>query len=70
MANPRLERLKNLQTATKEYVEAERKRLKNETDSLQSILNGRTAGKGIQRISTTVVAAAAYKDLDSYLKER
>lgn len=59
--------LQELRKTTKEYVAKERTRLQNEAATLKAILNGRTGGKGIQAVSTAVVAAVAKKDIKSYL---
>lgn len=63
----RLDMLKKLQATTKEYVTKEQTRLTNEVTVLTAVLKGRTGGKGIQAISTTVVAAVAQKNLAAYL---
>jgi hypothetical protein len=65
----RLDRIKALQKAAKEYVDAERKRLTNEAEVLKKILEGRLGGNGLQPINTKVIAAVAEKDLAEYLKE-
>jgi hypothetical protein len=62
-------RIKALQQSTHEYVAAEKKRIENEASVLKAILDGRTAGKGIQAKSTTTVAAVAEADLAAYLQE-
>jgi hypothetical protein len=59
--------LSQLKQATKEYVAKERTRLENEAKVLEAILAGRTGGRGIQAVSTTLVAAVARKDLANYL---
>lgn len=67
MMASRLELLRQLQSATKEYVKKERTRLQNEVSSLTAVLKGRTGGKGIQAIPTAVVASVAKKSLADYL---
>jgi uncharacterized protein YqeY len=64
----RLDRLKELQKSLKEYLANERKRLENEVSVLESILDGRTAGKGIQQVNTTTISSVAESDLAKYLK--
>ena len=64
----RLQRLRDLQKATRDYVSKERTRLENEAQVLKDVLDGRTARRGIQALSTSVVSAAAEKDLASYLR--
>ena len=64
----RLERLQDLEKATKEYVKNEKKRIENEVKVLEEVLKGRTAGAGIQANSVTVVAAVAQNDLAAYLR--
>jgi hypothetical protein len=63
----RMELLTALKKAAHEYTAKERTRLKNEVSVLKSILDGRTGGAGIQRISTDMVAAVAQQSLDAYL---
>ena len=63
----RLDMLKQLQSTTKEYVDKERTRLKNEAQVLTAVLKGRTGGKGIQATSTAVVTSVAQQNLASYL---
>jgi hypothetical protein len=65
----RLERLKKLRDATKEYVATEKKRIENEVSVLEAVLKGRTGGKGIQQNNTAVVSKAAEADLAAYLTE-
>lgn len=57
-----------MQDATKEYVKSEKKRLENEVKVLEAVLDGRTAGAGIQANSVAVVQAVAQSDLSAYLK--
>lgn len=64
----RLSRLEALQSTTKDYVKAEKKRIENEVKVLEAVLSGRTGGAGIQKISVAVVDAVANKDLADYLK--
>lgn len=64
----RAERLQALRDATHEYVAAEKKRIENEVAVLEAVLDGRTAGKGIQAQSTSTVAAVAQSDLTAYLQ--
>lgn len=64
----RQSRLQDLQDATKDYVKSEKKRLENEVKVLEAVLDGRTAGAGIQANSVTVVQATAESDLSAYLK--
>lgn len=64
----RKERLQALQSATRDYVKAETRRLQNEADFLEAVLKGRTGGEGVQQIGTAVVEAVASKDLAAYLK--
>jgi nitrogen fixation/metabolism regulation signal transduction histidine kinase len=64
----RAARVDSLQRATEEYVKVEKKRLENETKFLKAVLQGRTAGAGIQQNSVAVVQAVAESDLASYLK--
>jgi hypothetical protein len=63
----RLQRLQQLQQATHDYVGKEQTRIDNEVSSLQAILNGRTAGAGVQQSSNQVVQAVAQSDLTAYL---
>jgi hypothetical protein len=63
----RMELLNALKTAAHEYTAKERTRLKNEVLVLKSVLDGRTGGAGIQRLSTAMVSAAAQRSLDDYL---
>ena len=62
------QRLETLQIAVNEYYLAEKTRLTNEVEVLKAILDGRTAGKGIQRTGVAGVSRAVYTDLASYLK--
>lgn len=62
------DRIQSLQRTAKEYIDAERKRTENHVKVLEDVLNGRTAGKGVQKVSVKVVQAAADKDLATYLK--
>lgn len=64
----RTDRLNALRKAVHQYADAEKKRIENEVAVLQAVLNGRTAGKGIQQSSTTIVAAVAESDLAAYLQ--
>jgi hypothetical protein len=64
----RSSRLSDLETATKDYVKTEKKRLENEVKVLEAVLDGRTAGAGIQANSVAVVQAVAESDLSAYLK--
>lgn len=64
----RSSRLQDLQDATKEYVKSEKKRLENEVKVLEAVLQGRTAGAGIQANSVATVQAVAESDLAGYLK--
>jgi len=66
-AQLRLQRVQALQKATKDYVDKETKRLKNEVSVMQAILKGRTGGKGIQDLNTQVASAVAYNDMAAYL---
>lgn len=63
----RASRLKELQDATNQYVDAEKKRIENEVKFLEAVLKGRTAGAGIQANSVATVQAVAQSDLASYL---
>jgi hypothetical protein len=64
----RADRLSELESKTKEYVKKEKTRIENEVQVLEAVLKGRTGGAGVQKISVTVVTAAAENDLASYLK--
>lgn len=64
----RASRLKDLETATKDYVKSEKKRIGNEVKVLEAVLKGRTAGAGIQANSVAVVSAVALSDLAEFLK--
>lgn len=64
----RSSRLDDLKQAVDDYVSKEKTRIGNEVQVLKAILNGRTAGAGIQASSTAVVAAVAESDLTDYLK--
>lgn len=64
----RKQRLTSLQTAVNEYYTTEKKRLENEVKVLKAILDGRTAGKGIQKSGTATVSKAAQSDLAAYLR--
>lgn len=64
----RSSRLTDLQTATKDYVKNEKKRIENEVKVLEAVLQGRTAGAGIQANSVAVVSAVASSDLAAFLK--
>lgn len=64
----RSSRLTDLETATKDYVKNEKKRIENEVKVLEAVLQGRTAGAGIQANSVAVVSAVAFADLASFLK--
>lgn len=64
----RASRLKDLETATKDYVKNEKKRIGNEVKVLEAVLKGRTAGAGIQANSVAVVSAVAVSDLAAFLK--
>lgn len=64
----RTSRVKALEDAVKDYSKKEKTRIENEVKSLTAILSGRTGGAGIQKASTTVVAAVAFNDLQAYLK--
>jgi len=61
-------RLNDLKQAVHDYVDKEKTRIGNEVKVLKAILDGRTAGAGIQASSTAVVAAVAQSDLNDYLK--
>lgn len=63
----RSQRLQDLQTAVKQYVQNEQTRINNEVQVLTDVLNGRTGGAGVQQTSTAVVAAVAQNDLTDYL---
>lgn len=64
----RASRLKDLETATKNYVKSEKKRIENEVKVLEAVLKGRTAGAGVQANSVAVVSAVAVSDLAAFLK--
>ena len=64
----RAQRVQDLQNATNDYVQAEKKRIENEVKYLKSVLQGRTGGAGIQANSVAVVQAVAEADLAAYLK--
>ena len=64
----RTDRIEALESAVKDYVKEEKKRIENEVKVLEAILKGRTGGKGLQKSSASVVAAVAQNDLASYLK--
>lgn len=61
-------RLDALQAALTEYYDSEKKRLTNEASVLNAVLDGRTAGAGIQQGSVDVVSKAAESDLAAYLR--
>ena len=61
-------RLQDLEDTAKDYIKKERTRAENEVKSLQKILDGRTGGQAIQKVSVNIVAAVANKDLTTYLK--
>lgn len=61
-------RLDDLQSAVKDYVKSEKKRIENEVKVLEDILKGRTAGAGIQANTVKVVQAVAQSDLSAFLK--
>lgn len=63
----RSSRLDDLNSAVKDYVKAEKKRIENEVKVLEAVLKGRTAGAGIQANSVAVVQAVAESDLSDYL---
>ncbi len=63
----RASRLQQLQDATKQYVDSEKKRIENEVKVLEAVLQGRTAGAGIQTNSVATVQAVAESDLAAYL---
>ena len=65
----RQERLAALQQAMKDYAKEEKKRITNEVSVLTAVLQGRTGGKGIQKVGIKLVAAVASNDLSSFLKE-
>lgn len=68
-SSDRLARVQALQQATKQYIENEKQKIENEVSVMQSILNGRTGGAGVQAASTTAVAAVAQNDLSSFLNQ-
>lgn len=49
-------------------MKSEKKRLENEVKVLEAVLQGRTAGAGIQANSVATVQAVAESDLAAYLK--
>ena len=59
--------VKELKTAADDYVKQEKKRLDAEAKAMQKILDGRTAGAGIQQLNTQMVAGVAQSSLDDYL---
>lgn len=61
-------RLDALKTALTGYYTSEKTRLTNEAKVLDAILNGRTAGAGIQKSSTETVSKVAESDLAAYLR--
>jgi hypothetical protein len=63
----RASRVQDLADAVKDYTKNEKKRIDNEVKLLSAILDGRTGGKGVQKITTKVVKAVAQYDLDAYL---
>lgn len=65
----RSDRLQQLLSTVQDYVTKEQTRISNEVSVLQSILNGRTGGQGIQAISTQQVTAVAQADLAAFLGE-
>lgn len=64
----RADRVKALQKTAKEYIAAEKKRVENEVSVLEDILDKRTGGKGIQRVSIKIVQDAADSALTAYLR--
>jgi hypothetical protein len=62
--------LKALQDATNEYVTKEKTRIENEVAVLQAILDGRSAGSGIQSQTTKHVAAVAKAEIYAYLQAK
>lgn len=63
----RKERIAELKSTALDYIAKERTRVQNEVKVLQAVLDGRTGGAGIQKVSVKVVAAAADKDLASFV---
>lgn len=64
----RLSRVQELQTATKQYVAAEKKRIEDEVSVLEAVLDGRTGGRGVQRVGQEAVSAVAKANLAAYLQ--
>jgi hypothetical protein len=67
MAVKILDRLKELQDATKEYTDSETERLQNEVLSLKAILEGRLAGKGLQENPISDVTQDCYVSIQAFL---
>lgn len=63
----RAERISKLATTAKGYIAAEKKRISNEVSFLKDVLDGRTAGKGIQSNPISNITSAVESDLAAYL---
>ena len=63
----RIDRIEALKSSVDDYVKAEQKRIDDEVQVLEAILNGRTGGAGVQASSADVVASVAQSDLAAYL---
>lgn len=59
--------VKQLKATADEYVKKEKDRLNAEAKAMQAILDGRSAGAGIQQLNTQMIAGVAQSSLDDYL---
>jgi hypothetical protein len=66
----RRQMVKELKVTADEYVQKEKDRLNAEAKALQSILDGRAAGAGIQQLNTQMIAGVARSSLDDFLSPK
>ena len=62
------DRINALLDTVKTYVKNEQTRIDNETASLQAILDKRSGGKAIEKVTVKVVKETADNDLKSFLE--
>jgi hypothetical protein len=63
----RTDRINDLESITKQYVQAEKDRLDAEVQVLKAILDARPGGKGISAVTIKVVSEVANNDLSAFL---